>query len=143
MKIQALIAGKKVQTISADATIKTLVETLKTHRVGALVVSPDGTTIEGIVSERDVVNALANKFDSLNTLHVRDIMTVTLHTCTPDSTVSEIMTDMTQNRIRHIPVLDANKNLLSIVSIGDIVKHHVDELAGENQALKDYLASGS
>ena len=70
-------------------------------------------------------------------------MTVTLHTCTPDSTVSEIMTDMTQNRIRHIPVLDANKNLLSIVSIGDIVKHHVDELAGENQALKDYVASGS
>ena len=143
MKISSIIAGKKVETISASATIHDLVNALNTHHVGALVVSGDGKTIDGIVSERDVVRAMPGKLDQLIGMHVRDIMTVDVHTCTPESTVSELMQMMTELRIRHVPVVDADGALISIVSIGDVVKNHVSELDSERQALKDYVASGN
>ena len=139
MKIQTLIAEKRVYTISAHDTVKHLVESLNTFHIGAMVVSFDGKVIDGIVSERDVVRAMPGKFDMIEALHVRDIMTVGVYTCTPDSTVSEVMEMMTKQRIRHVPVVDADGNLLSIVSIGDVVKHHVNEISVENQALKQYV----
>jgi CBS domain-containing protein len=141
MKIQSLIKDKRVQTISVHDSVKHLVECLNTFHVGALVVSSNGKTIDGIVSERDIVRNLPGKFDMIEDLHVRDIMTVAVHTCTPDSTVAEIMSMMTAERIRHVPVVDENGDLLSIVSIGDVVKHHLNEISLENQALKDYVAS--
>ena len=141
MKIQTIIANKKAYTISAQDTVPHLVERLNALHVGALVVSPDNRTIDGIVSERDVVRVMPGKFDQLEYLHVRDIMTVNVHTCTPDATVAEIMAMMTHERIRHIPVVDSEGNLLSIISIGDIVKHYVNEISDENQALKEYVSS--
>jgi CBS domain-containing protein len=141
MKISSIIAGKKVETISASATVHDLVNALNTHHVGALVVSGDGKTIDGIVSERDVVRAMPGKLDQLVGMHVRDIMTIDVHTCTADSTVEELMTMMTTLRIRHVPVVDATGNLLSIVSIGDVVKNYVSELDSERQALKDYVST--
>ena len=141
MKIQTIIANKKAHTISAHDTVPHLVERLNSFKVGALVVSPDGKAIDGIVSERDVVRAMPGKFDLLEDLHVRDIMTVNVFTCTPDATVAEIMAMMTTQRIRHIPVVDSEGNLLSMISIGDIVKHHVNEISVENQALKEYVSS--
>jgi len=141
MKIQSLIKDKNVRTISAHDSVKHLVECLNTFHVGALVVSSNGKTIDGIVSERDIVRNLPGKFDMIEDLHVRDIMTVAVHTCTPDSTVAEIMSMMTAERIRHVPVVDEHGDLLSIVSIGDVVKHHLNEISLENQALKDYVAS--
>lgn len=140
MKIQTLIANKSVRTIAAHDTVKHLVETLNTFRIGALVVSFDGRVIDGIVSERDVVRAMPGKFDLIEDLHVRDIMTVDVFTCTPDATVAEIMTLMTTKRIRHVPVVDAQGDLISLVSIGDVVKHHLNEISVENQALKQYVA---
>lgn len=140
MKIQTLIANKSVRTITAHDTVKHLVETLNTFRIGALVVSFDGRVIDGIVSERDVVRAMPGKFDLIEDLHVRDIMTVDVFTCTPDATVAEIMTLMTTKRIRHVPVVDAQGDLISLVSIGDVVKHHLNEISVENQALKQYVA---
>jgi CBS domain-containing protein len=74
-------------------------------------------------------------------MHVRDIMTVDVHTCTADSTISELMSMMTELRIRHVPVIDAAGNLLSIVSIGDVVKNYVSEIDSERQALKDYVST--
>jgi CBS domain-containing protein len=139
MKIQTLIAEKRVHTISAHDTVKHLVESLNSFHIGAMVVSYDGKTIDGIVSERDIVRALPGKFDMIDDLHVKEIMTVGVYTCTPDSTVSEVMGMMTKQRIRHVPVVDADGNLLSIVSIGDVVKHHVNEISVENQALKQYV----
>ena len=141
MKIQTIIANKKAQTISANDTLDHLVERLSSYRVGALVVSSDERTIEGIVSERDVVRAMPGKLDELSHLHVRDIMTVNVLTCTPDSAVADIMSLMTKERIRHVPVVDAQGKLLSIISIGDIVKHHLNEISVENQALKEYVAT--
>jgi len=142
MKIQTLIADKRVHTISAHDTVKRLVESLNTFHIGAMVVSFDGKSIDGIVSERDIVRAMPGKLDMIEDLHVRDIMTVGVHTCSSDATVSEVMELMTKQRIRHVPVVDADGNLLSIVSIGDVVKHHVNEISVENQALKQYV-SGS
>ena len=106
-------------------------------------VSSDGKKIDGIVSERDVVRAMPGKLDQLIGMHVRDIMTVDVHTCTPDSTIAELMKMMTELRIRHVPVVDAAGSLISIVSIGDVVKNHMSELDSERQALKDYVTSGN
>ena len=143
MKIGSIISGKRVETISAGASIHDLVNSLNSHHVGALVVSSDGKKIDGIVSERDVVRAMPGKLDQLIGMHVRDIMTVDVHTCTPESTVSELMQMMTELRIRHVPVVDATGALISIVSIGDVVKNHVSELDSERRALRDYVASGN
>ncbi len=141
MKIAALISGKKVETISSSASVHDLVNSLNTHHVGALFVSPDGKKIEGIVSERDVVRAMPGKMDQLISMRVRDLMTVEVITCTQNSTVAELMTVMTERRIRHIPVLSESGELLSIVSIGDVVKAHITELENERKALADYVNS--
>jgi CBS domain-containing protein len=143
MKISSIISDKRVETISASAIIHDLVNSLNSHHVGALVVSSDGKKIDGIVSERDVVRAMPGKLDQLIGMHVRDIMTVEVHTCTPDSTVAELMKMMTELRIRHVPVVDTAGSLISIVSIGDVVKNHVSELDSERQALRDYVASAN
>lgn len=143
MKVSSIIKGKRVETISASASIHDLVNSLNTHHIGALVVSSDGKRIDGIVSERDVVRAMPGKLDQLVGMHVRDIMTVDVHTCTPDSTIAELMKMMTELRIRHIPVIDNDGSLISIVSIGDVVKNYVSELDSERQALSDYVASGN
>jgi CBS domain-containing protein len=141
MKIAALISGKKVETISSSASVHDLVNSLNTHHIGALVVSPDGKKIEGIVSERDVVRAMPGKMDQLIGMRVRDLMTVEVITCTQNSTVAELMTLMTERRIRHIPVLSESGELLSIVSIGDVVKAHITEIENERKALADYVNS--
>ena len=141
MKIAALISGKKVETISSSASVHDLVNSLNTHHVGALVVSPDGKKIDGIVSERDVVRAMPGKLDQLIGMRVRDLMTVEVMTCTQNSTVAELMTVMTERRIRHIPVLSESGELLSIVSIGDVVKAHITEIENERKALADYVNS--
>ena len=143
MKVSSIIKGKRVETISASASIHDLVNILNTHHIGALVVSNDGKRIDGIVSERDVVRAMPGKLDQLVGMHVRDIMTVDVHTCTPDSTAAELMKMMTEHRIRHVPVVNEEGTLISIVSIGDIVKNYVSELNSESQALRDYMASGA
>ena len=141
MKVSTIILGKRVETISSSASIHDLVNSLNSHHIGALVVSSDGNKIEGIVSERDVVRAMPGKLDQLIGMHVRDIMTVQVHTCTPETTIAELMKMMTELRIRHVPVVDENGSLLSIVSIGDVVKNHISELDSERQALRDYVAT--
>jgi CBS domain-containing protein len=141
MKVSSIIAGKKVETISASASVHDLVNALNTHHVGTLVVSGDGKSIDGIVSERDVVRAMPGKLDQLVGMHVRDIMTADVHTCTADSTIAELMSMMTALRIRHVPVVNETGHLLSIVSIGDVVKNYVSEIDSERQALKDYVST--
>lgn len=138
-----MITGKRVETISANASIHDLVNSLNSHHVGALVVSGDGKKIDGIVSERDVVRAMPGKLDQLVNMRVRDIMTAEVFTCTADATVAELMIMMTEHRIRHVPVVDAEDVLLSIVSIGDVVKSYVSEIDSERTALRDYVTGGN
>ena len=139
MKISSLITGKAVYTITAETPIAVLVERLNSLKVGALVVSPDGIRIAGIVSERDIVAALPIHLHELSRLHVRDIMTVNVTTCTPNTTVAEIMATMTDQRIRHVPVVNDAGDLISIISIGDVVKSHITEIDSERSALADYV----
>ena len=141
MKVASLVIGKRVETISASATLHDLVNALNAHHVGALVVSPDGKKIEGIVSERDVVRAMPGRLNDLTDVRVQEIMTADVITCTPDSSVASLMTVMTERRIRHVPVVDESGNLLSIISIGDVVKAHINELDVERKALSDYVNS--
>ena len=141
MKVSSILDGKRAETVKPTATIKELVEKLASKKIGALVVSSDGKSIEGIVSERDIVQSMPKNFDNFQNLHVRDIMTVNVMTCTKDATFAELMVLMTQKRIRHVPIVDSSGSLVSIVSIGDVVKNHISEIDGERNALIDYVKS--
>lgn len=133
--------GGAVVTIRPDDTVGQLVALLAEHRIGAVVVSGDGSTIDGIVSERDVVRALAN--DTVITEHaVATIMTSTVFCAPTDATVEDLMVLMTERRVRHIPVTDSDGALTGIVSIGDVVKARLGELEGERAALLGYITSG-
>lgn len=140
MKIQHLIRGKGVHTISPNDSIRYTVDCLKAFHIGSLVVTRNRREIEGIISERDIVQGLPGKFDMMEDLLVRDIMTRDVFTCTGDATVAQVMEIMTTRRIRHVPVVDDDGYLISVVSIGDVVKHYLDEITTENQSLKDYVS---
>jgi CBS domain-containing protein len=141
MKVGAIVANKQVATIDPDASLDQLLAILAEKKIGALVVSSDGRSIEGIVSERDIVRAMPGQLGSLGSLRVRDMMTAEVITCVPETTVAELMALMTDMRIRHVPVVDAEGSLASIVSIGDVVKAHIDEIDAERNALRGYVTS--
>jgi CBS domain-containing protein len=140
MRISQVIRrkGDLVVTIRSDASVEELLELLEEHRIGAVVVSDDGSTVSGIVSERDVVRAL--HADGVGVLEetVATIMTSEVETCTPDDRIDAMARTMTDRRIRHIPVLVDGK-LAAIVSIGDIVKYRIDELQLERDQLVGYI----
>jgi CBS domain-containing protein len=130
--------GGKVVTVRSDATVQQLLEILEEHRIGAAVVSNDGTTVTGIVSERDVVRHLHNAGAGLLEQTVATIMTNEVHTCTPEDRIDDLARTMTNLRIRHIPVV-VDDELVAIVSIGDIVKWRIDELQTERDHLVGYI----
>ena len=131
--------GDEVFTISPDATITDLVRVLGEKNIGAAVVSSDGTGVDGIVSERDVVRLLGRAPDTL-TGPVSTIMTTEVTSCTPDATIDEIMHLMTEHRIRHVPVV-VDGRLIGIVSIGDVVKMRIGELEFEREQLSSYIST--
>jgi CBS domain-containing protein len=133
--------GRDVATIAPDAPVRTAIEQLDRLNVGALVVSGDGTTVDGIVSERDVVRRLAVDGPALLDASVSTIMQADVHTCTGDDPVDDLMHRMTEHRIRHLPVVDEGR-LVGIISIGDVVKTHVDALETEREQLVDYIRTG-
>jgi CBS domain-containing protein len=144
VKLAQIIASKGdfVATVDPSAPVSDLLAALAEHGVGALVVSGDGRRIEGIVSERDVVRALAARGETLLGSPVAQIMTVEVRCAPPDTHVDDLMGVMTQHRIRHVPVIDEDGLLIGIVSIGDIVKSRLGELEGERAALLDYVTRG-
>jgi CBS domain-containing protein len=140
MRINEVLAGKpsrEVITITPDATVRELIGLLAEHNVGALVVSADGSSIDGIVSERDVVRRL-HEDESVLSLTVSTIMTSDVQTCTGDASVNDLMQVMTARRFRHLPVVAEGK-LVGIVSIGDVVKHRMSELEFERDQLDHYV----
>lgn len=132
--------GTAVATIDPDATIAEAVAMLHDRRIGAVVVSADGATVGGILSERDVVGALATLGTGLLTARVRQFMTGEVLTCEPDDELRRLAITMTDKRFRHMPVT-VDGRLAGIVSIGDVVKHRVDELQTEHDQLVDYISS--
>jgi CBS domain-containing protein len=132
--------GGEVATIPPDATVRRLLATLAEHNIGAVVVSGNGTTIEGIVSERDVVRRLNDRGAELLDGPVSSIMTVQVRTCSPDDNVEDLRATMTDHRIRHVPVVK-DGGLVGIVSIGDVVKSAISELESEREHLVGYIQS--
>ncbi len=132
--------GRDVLTVSPTTSVRDLLAQLAEHDVGALLVSPDGVTLAGIVSERDVVRRLTGARPDLLDQPVEQIMTTSLRTCEPGSTVDEIMGLMTEHRVRHVPVVDGGR-LVGVVSIGDVVKQRLDELQSERDQLTAYISS--
>ncbi|MGY2030980.1 CBS domain-containing protein [Nocardia gipuzkoensis] len=130
--------GSDVATVAPDTTVRTLLATLAERNIGAVVVSPDGDTIAGIVSERDVVRSLHARGADLLDTPVSAIMTVEVRTCALDDRVDGLRRIMTDHRIRHLPVVHEGR-LVGIVSIGDVVKSAISELATERQHLVEYL----
>jgi len=129
--------GREVITIGPDATIHELTRVLGSHNIGAaLVVS--GDRIVGVVSERDVVHACAEHGGGALALRVQDVMSDDVEVCMPDASIDMIMAVMTTRRIRHVPVLDRGK-LIGLISIGDVVKHRVEEIEAEAHMLRDYV----
>ncbi|MPZ96898.1 MAG: CBS domain-containing protein [Propionibacteriales bacterium] len=131
--------GANVITIVPEATVRDLVALLNEHNLGALVVTTDGTTVQGIVSERDVVRRLASDPDVLDA-PVSDIMTAEVRSCEPGESVDHLMHLMTEHRIRHVPVL-VDGGLAGIISIGDVVKSRIGELEFERDQLTNYVAN--
>lgn len=144
MKIAQILStkGDFVATVDPATTVADLLAQLAEHGVGALVVSGDGRRIDGIVSERDVVRALAGGGGALLDRPVAEIMTVEVRCAPPGTPVDDLMGVMTEHRIRHVPVIDDDGLLIGIVSIGDIVKSRLGELEGERAALLDYVTRG-
>ncbi|MEW6123776.1 MAG: CBS domain-containing protein [Pseudomonadota bacterium] len=140
MTVQLLLQKKSgsLVTISPDAPLTEAVTRLAEHRIGAIVaVSPTGR-LEGILSERDVVRILAEKGTDVLSSPVSSVMTRAVVTCAPDETVPVIMERMTRGRFRHVPVVEHDR-LIGIISIGDVVKHRVEEMERESAELRDYI----
>ena len=132
------VKGTQVITVTPDTTVRQLVAVLAEHRIGAVVVSHDGIAVDGIVSERDVVQALAQRGAAVMSAQVTEIYTAQVHTVTPQSPIEDVMLIMTERRVRHAPVV-ADGRLQGIVSIGDVVKIRLGELQAERTALTDYI----
>jgi CBS domain-containing protein len=128
---------KEVVTISPDAGVRELIALLAEHNVGALIVSRDGQGVDGIVSERDVVRHLHNDRTVINNV-VSAIMTADVETCDPQTPLDDLMKVMTERRIRHVPVVEGGR-LSGIISIGDVVKHRIDQLEFERDQLDHYV----
>jgi CBS domain-containing protein len=144
MNVEAILAvkGDDVATVVPQASLADAAAALRDRGVGALVVSDDGRRLLGILSERDVVRALAAHGASALGRTVSSTMSADVVTCVAEDSVESLMAQMTERRIRHLPVVDAAGLLTGIVSIGDVVKSRLGQLESENQALHDYVHQG-
>jgi CBS domain-containing protein len=140
MKISEVLAGKASQivvTIRPDATVRELLAVLSEANIGAAIVCGDGERVDGIVSERDVVRGL-HGHDEVLGAPISQIMTSEVRVCEPDDSIEEIRSVMTQGRFRHLPVCKDGK-LIGVVSIGDVVKSHIDQVEFERDQLDQYV----
>ena len=140
VNVRGLLAtkGSEVAWIAPEATVSEVLDKLAEYGVGALVVSSDGAALQGIVSERDVVRALAAGGSAAFETDVASIMTRDVETCGLSDGVSMLMARMTAGRFRHLPVID-DARLVGIISIGDVVKHRVGELETEAKQLLEFI----
>ncbi len=139
MDVQGLlkVKGDRVVTTYPGATIQTIARRMTKEGIGAIVVvNPTDDRVAGIISERDIARALSEHGAELLKMHVADVMTRSVRTCTPQDSVKHVMTVMTHSRIRHIPVIDGRR-LCGIISIGDVVKNRLQERELEVNVLRD------
>jgi len=133
-------SGRSVVTVEPSETIADVVDLLKEHSIGAIVVSEDGKSIDGIISERDVVRHLAREQEGTLRVPVEDLMTRSVLTCRLDDDLEATMRIMTDGHFRHMPVVDSNNALSSIVSLGDLVGARLQALEAQNNELQERTA---
>lgn len=140
MKIRDLLRGKgtAVVTIRPEATIHDAMTMLVNHRIGSLVVTDEQGRIIGIITERDILRECAARSEQVKNTRVQEVMTTNPIIGVPDDEVGYVMGIMTNNRIRHLPIM-AGERLEGIISIGDVVKAQLEETEFENRYLKDYI----
>ena len=132
--------GRQVETVGASASVKEAADRMREKKIAALVVT-DGAAIEGLISEREIVHALSQHGSALMSRKVRDVMTKNVVTVEPEDSVKHAMALMTRYRTRHLPVI-RDCGIAGIVSIGDVVKHRLDDLELETNVLRDaYIAA--
>jgi CBS domain-containing protein len=143
MNVAAILKakGRAVATARPDATVLDIVQRLNAKKIGAIVVVGDNGQVAGIISERDVIRIIAEAGISGLQSPVSEVMTRAVVSCHEASALDELMEMMTKGRFRHLPVIDDGA-LVGIISIGDVVKHHVAEVEMEVSAMKNYLATG-
>lgn len=141
MKLSRILQhkGGTVFTVRPERPILEVVVELEQRRIGAVVVADDKGAMVGILSERDIVHALADKGTDLSRLTAADLMTADVQTCTPEHDVDHVMRKMTAGAFRHVPILDDGR-LVGIISIGDVVRARIDELENERAELQRYIA---
>jgi CBS domain-containing protein len=142
MTVSTILAGKgrEVITIEPAASLNDAVRLLTDNRIGAAVILGADRRIVGILSERDIVRALAERGAGVLDEPVSQLMTRKVSTCNESETVSAIMEQMTAGKFRHVPVVDQGR-LVGIISIGDVVKHRLQEMEHESAALRDYIST--
>jgi CBS domain-containing protein len=143
MTVRKIIEGKQIKavlTITPSDTVAAAADMLGKHRIGALMVSRDGSVVDGILSERDIVRALAVRGAGCLQQTVGEIMTPEVIGCHPEDTPHSVMEKMTDGRFRHMPVLEHGR-MIGVISIGDVVKARIDEIQHENVALTDMIAN--
>jgi CBS domain-containing protein len=143
MNVAAILKlkGRAVSTARADITLLDIARRLSAKKIGAIVITAETGGVIGIVSERDIIRVVGQKGPEALSLPVGDVMTRQVVTCTLATTLDELMATMTAGRFRHIPVME-DGDLAGIVSIGDVVKHHVAEVEMEASAMRSYLTAG-
>jgi len=143
MKVAEILKqkGQDVISVRPSETIATLSHRLRLARIGAMVVLGDGGALVGIISERDIVHAIAEHGARALEMTVADLMIHRVITCTPDDSVTRISRLMTENRIRHLPVVDQGK-VAGVVSVGDVVKNRLEEMSLEASVLRDIATAG-
>jgi CBS domain-containing protein len=143
MKVATILRakGSHVHTTRPDTTVYSVVWEFRLRGVGALVVTEDGVSVLGLVSERDVVRALTEHGAGVLSLPVSRVMTTPVHLASPEDGIAAVMERMTRHRVRHLPVVEQGR-LCGIVSLGDLVKHRLDELEMEANILRETLIAG-
>jgi CBS domain-containing protein len=143
MNVEHILArkGREVKTIRPNVSIAEALRRLRAEGIGSLVVSENGTNLAGILSDRDILNAIADHGIDVLGESVRGVMTERVFTCSRDDRVSALMALMTDRRIRHVPVVEKDGRLCGMISIGDVVKQRLDDIQGEADALREYVTS--
>ncbi len=127
-----------VVTLAPGSSVALVAETLSSRRIGAVVISRDGRTVSGIVSERDVVRELGRRGAICLSDRVESLMTATVTTCKRADTADHVLALMTEGRFRHIPVVEAGQ-MVGLISIGDVVKARMQDLQAEKDALEGMI----
>ena len=140
MTVKSILGHKSrdVVTIQPTATLAEAAGLLAERRIGAVLVLGIEGRVAGILSERDIVRALAERGGAMLAERVDQVMTRKVFTCSENDTVAQVMEQMTAGKFRHVPVIDQER-LVGIISIGDVVKHRLGELERESEALRDYI----